>query len=490
MSDGKSSSLRWERAKVLSTTVVAILLAVNAGALLGNALTPTFTTGPIGPGSFVSPCTYNVFTDGSGQFFARNCLTGAVESSSANALTLLQGIINTVNTAGGGTVYLNSGNYTIGGTLIIPGGVSNGGVILSGAGFVVGAGATITGTQIRNTAPNVPAIKVNGAYGFIIQNLAVIGNNNGDDGILLTSSGGAAPRSAYISRVYVGNAGRDCIRLEAYSYVVITNSQTQGCTNGIHITGSDSYLREFIHIVQFASQSASGSGILIDAQANEAAFDDVDVADANISVKIIDDGTNGLFDSVWTKLSIARPITYGIEIFANTQYINRNVFQFIDINMKGTSAAEKAIYVHRSGGYYVGFIEFNFVDIYKAGATQPTTSIDMSGAAYGDWTGRDSTTGLHVASVGGFHWTFLNSPKAGQSFITGTGAQKAFVINITTNSPYPGSLAFTVVVNHNGNFTIDYSNTQKGVLSITITFGEAPAGALSVKIQWMLETIT
>lgn len=115
----------WNRAKAESGWIVAGILALT---LVGTvfALNPSFQTGPVGPGSFVSPSSFVIFSSG-GNYFARNGLT-AVVTSNANLNTLLTSVTGALTT--GGQIYFKEGLFTLSSTWTI----TQNALTISGAG--------------------------------------------------------------------------------------------------------------------------------------------------------------------------------------------------------------------------------------------------------------------------------------------------------------------------------------------------------------------
>ena len=119
MTDGKSRA-RWENAKRFSGWIVTLILLFSTVAIVTHALTPAFTTGPIGPGSFVEGCSYILFTDGTNSF-SRNCLTGAIDFTGSSAATVLQQTVNAMeqSISLGGTYYMTAGSIYVYGLLTL-----------------------------------------------------------------------------------------------------------------------------------------------------------------------------------------------------------------------------------------------------------------------------------------------------------------------------------------------------------------------------------
>ena len=184
MSNGKSTSLRWERAKVLSLWVMILLLAVNFGALFGNALTPSFGT-VIQPGSLIQGFGYTIFGDGT-NIYARNGRSGAIDYSAAESS--FSSVVQSAVTGQGvsGSIYIKKQLPTNQGLILGPNGIDSyrydyvaSSTVYMHEGFIIDSdGAMINMAGMNGAAFNVSGIWLGNyvAYNTEFRNLNFIGS--------------------------------------------------------------------------------------------------------------------------------------------------------------------------------------------------------------------------------------------------------------------------------------------------------------------------
>ena len=101
---------------VTAVAISCLMIGASLGIII-KATTPGFPT-VIEPGSMMSEYSYVVFQDGSDTKL-RDGSTGAIAYSSTSSFTAIQYAISAVGNAGGGSIYLKLGTYTIVGNLNI-----------------------------------------------------------------------------------------------------------------------------------------------------------------------------------------------------------------------------------------------------------------------------------------------------------------------------------------------------------------------------------
>jgi len=109
------SSSKPRKVYVLGVAFVAVLLLGTSFGIMISATTPSIPT-VIEPGSMVGSADYIVFKDGV-DYYAKNGTTGQITHSGTNATTLLAEVMD--NIPNGGTIFIQTGNYTLTGGLVI-----------------------------------------------------------------------------------------------------------------------------------------------------------------------------------------------------------------------------------------------------------------------------------------------------------------------------------------------------------------------------------
>ena len=184
MSDGKSRA-RWENAKRFSGWIVTLILLFSTVAVLTYALTPTFTTGPIGPGSFAQGYGYTIFGDGT-NVFARNGKTGAIDYSlpESSFSTIIQDAVTAQGYSG--SMYIKKQAVTDQGLILGPDGINSykydyvwSSTVYMHEGFIIDSdGAMIDLAGMNSAAINVSGVWLGNyvSYNTEIRDLNFIGS--------------------------------------------------------------------------------------------------------------------------------------------------------------------------------------------------------------------------------------------------------------------------------------------------------------------------
>jgi len=295
---------------------------------------------------------------------------GAIGDNSTDDITAIN-LATTFSKVSGKAVYLNGDKiYKITSTINIYNGVR----LLGESDGYNGTGGSALGSVIKNYGTGA-AITVLGAYGFELGYFHITSDTpTTDDGIYLVKDGSTVPRTGSIHHISIKDVGRDCLRLDAFSYIDIF--QVQAVLAGQHgfniVDDSGAALKEYLYIDKSKANSCVGDGLHI----GIGSFMYI----SNFDTALNDKGVyiNGdVFRVDFDHLSTSQNTTTEIDIYAESDNITRINFDRSVVHMKGTDAGQRAIYVRRSASNVCTQILFDGVDISKNGATSPTTAIDL-----------------------------------------------------------------------------------------------------------------
>jgi hypothetical protein len=296
----------------------------------------------------------------------------------------VQGAIDEARNCGGGVVWLDSNHYDHDGLFLY-----DGVRLMGNADSFNGTGGMGTGTVLHNNGSG-PAITIEGAtgYGFEIAYMHLLGDGSTDDGIYLKTSGGSVPRSSQIHDLSIFGVGRDALRLDGFSYLVLKRLNLLGnnCTsqNGITIISDEELvLREFLFCEEVVANDFNSNGLNVVGQLIVGDFRKCNFGANNKGV-YINPGSGAAFFLMFDHLHASVCREYGIEIYAENQHLGRYGLRNFYCQMKGFDSGEKAIYMHRAGNYTISNFAFDFIELNKAGAVAPKYAIDIgNGCIYG-----------------------------------------------------------------------------------------------------------
>ena len=204
--------------------VAPIIAGVSLGGALGIdrvfASTPTLRQGP-NSNTHLGTASYVIFrqTD----FYAQNCLTGAIDFSGPDAATVIQNSMDSL--ASGGEIFLKAGSYVFNSTVIIPSNIT-----------VQGEGS---GTLIRMADnANAEAFKTDGSSGIILRDFRIDGNKDNQSsltGAMINLSNSA---NNLVENVSIDNSADSGIWIASTTDTLVINCRVSNCANaGVGIRG-------------------------------------------------------------------------------------------------------------------------------------------------------------------------------------------------------------------------------------------------------------
>ena len=233
--------------KIVLALVCIVVISFSSGAIYVNATgsTPTFT---ISSGVYPGAPTYTVFTNGVGNYYAKNAY-GVIDYSSTSASTVIQDAINVAELVNG-TVYVSSGVYPLSTNLTItqtmtlmgagstgakininnPSGMSSGtvftgaGILLQQSSGILDVGKTLKNFGMLPSSSQSYAIYVYGSSSpLIIEGVATFG---GKVGLKAYSMIDADIRDCSFSGAQIGFEGLAVINNNIFTNVAF-NFETQ-----------------------------------------------------------------------------------------------------------------------------------------------------------------------------------------------------------------------------------------------------------------------
>jgi parallel beta-helix repeat protein len=222
---------------VISLILLLLLLLTGYSALTSNYNFKGSTQDIQYPASEAS---YLIWTDGS-TIYAKNSLTGMISYSGSDAATVINNAITATYDNGGGLVFVKSGNYSIGSSIVMKSYVTLEG---EGCGFDKAATVLRLADNVNDDVIKTPQQK---NYHITVRNLQIEGNNahqTSGNGIMIYSTDRSVIEFCMIkwckdSGIFTsGYGGESCIQ------TIVKNIFVYGCGKyEVYLSGTDNLVQ-------------------------------------------------------------------------------------------------------------------------------------------------------------------------------------------------------------------------------------------------------